>query len=445
MDSNNSTKVNKCNESRSIVKKCISNYTHLVPIQSIFVEAIESLEDKFLMEAVCKTSINLLCSRMKYEEYMKKVKSYATDKTSIPRSLRVKIKLAPSESEVMRKIEFQTLEDETAAHIETFQKNIKNVYRKVKELDRTHAGAIHAINYFKEIKIMVEMKAIYEVNTTDERTRDLVADYNNGKALSAVAWKSIFRKAEANEMDDQNKPFNWLVEAANYVNLSNKIFEAKILKDYDMSLVQDILTKEEYKVKELKDVIKQIEDFICLYVPKYTTGILQQYKLQSNRDTAIALSLSVLESNKTRDMTEIVSKAIAEEGTMNAKAMTDLINKRVNEGLDKAMKKLKRSEAKNSTGGKGEATTNAVANNKSNKSTPIKTTTPTKSRNQKRKESNPTLKPSSLRKKSKKSTSPHSQINPRKPKKTKFFEDIVWKRSEQGKEKGNLEEQHKDA
>ena len=142
MDSNNSTKVNKCNESKSIVKKCISNHTHLVPIQSIFVEAIESLEDKFLMEAICNTSIKLLCSRMKYEDYMKKVKSYATDKTSIPRSPRVKIELAPSEREVMRKQEFQTLEDEAAIHLETFQKNVKNVYHKVKELDHTHAGAI---------------------------------------------------------------------------------------------------------------------------------------------------------------------------------------------------------------------------------------------------------------------------------------------------------------
>jgi hypothetical protein len=212
-----------------------------------------------------------------------------------------------------------------------------------------------------------------------------------------------------------------------------------MIKDYDQALAQDILTKEEYKVKEFKDLIKRIEDFISTFVPRFTTDILQQYRLQSNKDKAIALSLSMLESDKTRSMTELVNKAITQEGTMNAKAMNDLINKKVHEGVEKAMRKIRQDKnAKNSNGGDRNSTTNAVAKAKSNPGTSSNSTktTPKKGSQKKRRASTP----SSSSKKSKKSTSPHSQTNPttnpttnsnQKKKRKVAFKDIVWKRSEQ--------------
>ena len=112
---------------------------------------------------------------------MRKIREFVTDKDSIPRSLRVKIKLTPDMPNAVRRQKFQACEDEAKETIKLFQKTFKNHYRIVKECDRDEANDIHMKNFFSNFKSFLNAKSCYTLaksNTQVKKTLQMMIEYS---------------------------------------------------------------------------------------------------------------------------------------------------------------------------------------------------------------------------------------------------------------------------
>ena len=130
-------------QDEEIVRNCIFSNSELKPMQKTFLYIIATLENDFLKEEVCKSAINLLKSRINYENDIERVREFVTDKSSIPRNLRLKVKLTGRAS-IVRTQEFLALEETVKAADTAWQKQYKNAFRQIREMERNDSGIQHA-------------------------------------------------------------------------------------------------------------------------------------------------------------------------------------------------------------------------------------------------------------------------------------------------------------
>ena len=151
---------------------------------------------------------------------------------------------------------------------------------------------------------------------------------------------------------------------------------------------------------EILLIILSISNSLSSIIPIITTNITAAYNTTLQELQAQHKALQRIKEVRTRAATEDVSKAIAEEPTMECKTMKSLMNKVV----DKRMEKNDKRKAKNSKGGK------KVSFSKAPPSTVRTTTTNNKKKNKKRKaQSHPNQQQQSQSNSSKPADNSHQQ------------------------------------
>ena len=336
----------------AIVAKCIAPFKELIPFQDLFVKIIATLEDDFLKEAACRTALNLLKSKMKVNQYMKKVKDLGANDASIPSSLRVKINLTYSEKEVMRTQEFQTLQSEAESLTNEWQKLLGNIFLKAKKLDRDFAEKQFVEEFFDQTSELIKMKAFFELNM-DENASTFFE--NNNKYLAAAAWLLItscfyedykpmmvddYASADGiyKEMDEENYKWIYAVQVDYIKPLYDIKFKEKLFEKYDeakaISILQAIngpLTNSSLG----KNLVKKLAHFICTVIPAITIGLEDKFKTQLKQQEVKKLTLAKYNSNCIRNTTKNVAKALSKEESIDCKHMESLIEKSVKRTFNK--------------------------------------------------------------------------------------------------------------
>ena len=176
-------------EDGEIVRKHILVNSELKSMQIIFLNIIATLENDFMKEEVCCSIISLLKSRSNYDNDINRVREFVSDKSSVPRNLRLKVKLTGRAS-IVRTQEFLALEENLQAADTVWQKHYKNAFRQVRELERNDSGILHTENFFKILEKLVKMKAIFEIKKLIPSKQKV---FKKGfESLAAAAWVSIF-------------------------------------------------------------------------------------------------------------------------------------------------------------------------------------------------------------------------------------------------------------
>ena len=85
-----------------------------------------------MKEEVCCSIISLLKSRSNYDNDINRVREFVTDKSSVPRNLRLKVKLTGRAS-IVRSQEFLALEEKLKTADTVWQKSYKNAFRQVRD------------------------------------------------------------------------------------------------------------------------------------------------------------------------------------------------------------------------------------------------------------------------------------------------------------------------
>ena len=262
---------NKSKIERLIILQ-LADKPYLKDFKSIFFKFIMMLEDKFLQAYTVESSMKLLANQIKYEKYKEKEEELAIIESPTPRLLHVIVDLVYSESEVGRQSEFLTLQGQASEVKETYQKEMKTLFSKTKELDRKHAMVQHAVNFFAFTKKIIETKAFFEVTAACDDTRSEVK--NDSKIAIAAAWSLIYFIQEnpgyrtmtinGNHQTGNNKVGNSqndLTDGA--INEWFKIYELKmLLKTQKITLETEFIQKlEKYinlKAEDIKEKISEI-------------------------------------------------------------------------------------------------------------------------------------------------------------------------------------------
>ena len=262
---------NKSKIERLIILQ-LADKPYLKDFKSIFFKFIMMLEDKFLQAYTVESSMKLLANQIKYEKYKEKEEELAIIESPTPRLLHVIVDLVYSESEVGRQSEFLTLQGQASEVKETYQKEMKTLFSKTKELDRKHAMVQHAVNFFAFMKKIIKMKAFFEVTAACDDTRSEVK--NDSKIAIAAAWSLIYFIQEnpgyrtmtinGNHQTGNNKVGNSqndLTDGA--INEWFKIYELKmLLKTQKITLETEFIQKlEKYinlKAEDIKEKISEI-------------------------------------------------------------------------------------------------------------------------------------------------------------------------------------------
>ena len=387
-----------------IVSKCLTNYKKLNPLKDNLIALIATLEDRFIREVICLAALSLLRSRACYEQFMKKIRDFATDKSSIPRSLRVKVELSPAMPNSVRRQKYMAAEEKAKETVEKFQKSFRSHFIEVKECDRDEAYEAHTGNYFKLFIQILDAKFCYTLAKSTHQIQKVFN--NNDRNLSATAVLKIFEDYEKNKKEENtielleenteketsnpiaiainaqsttltdsnattdtidkadeeqkeatdNGP-HWIDELSKYLNLPSTEIKEKTLKD----LLEDsngmteakLLQNLSGKVKT-ETTVSLITNFISSITPAITTKLIDTYNESLKELKAQHLALRRIKEAKIKTVTEDVHKAIAEEPSMDPKNMKSLMHKVVDKRMNQNEKEAdtKRKRAKNLKGEK---------------------------------------------------------------------------------------------
>ena len=154
-----------------IVTKCLTNFKKLRSLKQNFIDVIATLEDHFTKEEICLSMLSLLNSRISYERFMRKIREFAADKNSLPRSLRLKIELNPDMPDTVRTQKFLAEQEAAKETVELFQKKFKKHFRVVKEADRDVACEEHKDNFFRHFFRILDAKSCYMLAKSTYDTR----------------------------------------------------------------------------------------------------------------------------------------------------------------------------------------------------------------------------------------------------------------------------------
>ena len=106
-------------------------------------------------------AISLLNSRAQYDLDFNRVREFATDMKSLPRSLKINQKLT-SRTAVVRTQEFLAVEELAKAANDEWQKAWKGCFRKIRELERNESRTSHCNNFFKITHSLISVKTTYD-------------------------------------------------------------------------------------------------------------------------------------------------------------------------------------------------------------------------------------------------------------------------------------------
>ena len=194
-------KAKPSSQDEEIVRNCLFSNLELKSMQNTFLKIIATLENDFLKEEVCKSAISLLKSRINYENDMERVREFVADKSSIPRNLRLKVKLTGRAS-IVRSQEFLALEESVKSADIVWQRQYKNAFRHIREMERNDSGNQHADNFFKVLDKLTKMKAIFEIKKLIPSKQK---NFKKGfKSLTAAAWVSIFIEMDSSFSTNKN-------------------------------------------------------------------------------------------------------------------------------------------------------------------------------------------------------------------------------------------------
>ena len=144
---------------------------------------------------------------------------------------------------------------------------------------------------------------------------------------------------------------NWINLLTSYVNMTYDEIKERMIKevkeDSNIEEATRILQTKKGSV-EISSIILSISNSLSSIIPIITTNITAAYNATLQELQAQHKALQRIKEARTRAATEDVSKAIAEEPTMECKTMKSLMNKVV----DKRMEKNEKRKSKNSKGGK---------------------------------------------------------------------------------------------
>ena len=173
--------------SERIVDIILYNSKGLHQMKTTFVDLIETLENRNFRANVCTLAVSLLKGRIQYERIMKLIRSFATEKDSIPRSLRVtNIELTPAMASVRRNQEFLAIEDEAKSLTETWQKGVKKLFQRVKILDRKEALEHLCKTFFDQFLKISHAKSVHAFTQFSLQEKRVFKDSN--KIFHAYVW-----------------------------------------------------------------------------------------------------------------------------------------------------------------------------------------------------------------------------------------------------------------
>ena len=394
-----------------IVSNCLTQYKKLSPLKTYLIETIATLEDKFIREVVCLSALSLLRSRSCYERFMKKIRDFATDKTSIPRSLRVKIKLTPAMPNSVRKPKYMAAEEKAKETIAKFQKAFKSHFMEVKECDRDEAHEAHTGNFFKILIQLLDAKSCYTLAKSPPSTQKVFQ--NNDRYLSAIVILKVFNtygkekeqdntievlevleveeiekepandiaaaifaesttspqhnnqttKETADKTEEMKNDIQWLDALTQYLNLPYNEIKDKAVK----ALLEESTTKNGdlllHGIKgkaHAEPPIQTVTNFLSSIIPSITSKLTDTYNESLKELQAQHQALRRIKDSKTQSATEDVHRAISEEPSMEPKNMKNLMHKVIDKRLNQNGKGTdKRKRVKNLKGEKKVSFSNA--------------------------------------------------------------------------------------
>ena len=110
----NSSIATPTKKDKDLIKRILQDYKQVERLEEPLVDSIATLKNDFLKDPAIQMALPLLCHKIRYDFYSNKITEFASDGSSVPRSLRVKFQLNCSEKEVVRTTEFRDLQDKAA-------------------------------------------------------------------------------------------------------------------------------------------------------------------------------------------------------------------------------------------------------------------------------------------------------------------------------------------